>query len=105
MKENEERAIKDLKKALSKKFNLLELRLFGSKARGQEEPDSDIDVMIELAGSNAEIESQIDDIIFEINLKNDSFISAVIFSRKELEEGPLAESPLYKKIQSEGLTI
>lgn len=105
LKENEERAIKALKEVLSKKFDLLDLRLFGSKARAKGDPESDIDVMIEVAESDPEIDAQIDDIIFEINLKNDSFISAVIFSRKELEEGPLAESPLYKIIQREGLSI
>lgn len=61
--------------------------------------------MIEIADSNPEIEAQINDITFEINLQNDSFISVIIFSRKELEEGPLAESPIYKMIQREGLPI
>jgi len=105
LNENEERAIKALEDVLSKKFALLDLRLFGSKTRGESDSGSDIDVMIEIADSNPEIEAQINEIIFEINLQNDSFISAVIFSRKELEEGPLAESPLYKIVQKEGLPI
>jgi hypothetical protein len=33
------------------------------------------------------IASEIDDIIFEINLAHDAFISAVIFGKKEIEEG------------------
>ena len=61
--------------------------------------------MIEVVESNPEIESQIDDIIFEINLKNDSFISAIIFSKKEIEEGPVTESPIYKIIEKEGVSI
>ena len=35
--------------------------------------------------------------IFEINLKYDCFITALFFSRKELDAGPLTESPIYKK--------
>jgi len=36
----------------------------------------------------------------------DSFqLSPAIFSRKELEEGPLSESPLYKAIQREGIPL
>lgn len=105
MKENEEKAIKALKEVLSKRFGLVDLRLFGSKTRGESDFESDVDVMIEIADSNPEIEAQINDIIFEINLQNDSFISVIIFSRKELEEGPLAESPIYKMIQREGLPI
>jgi len=105
LNENEEKAIKALENALSKKFGLLDLRLFGSKARGEAHSESDIDVMIEIADSNSEIEAQINEVIFKINLQNDSFISAVIFSRKELQEGPLAESPLYKIVQKEGVPI
>jgi len=105
LNENEEKAIKALENVLSKKFGLLHLRLFGSKTRGEAHSESDIDVMIEIADSNSEIEAQINEIIFEINLQNDSFISAVIFSRKELQEGPLAESPLYKIIQKEGVPV
>ena len=105
LKKNEEEAIGSLKKALSERFNLIDFRLFGSKVRGESTSESDIDVMIELAETNPEIESQIDDIIFEINLKNDSFISAIIFSKKEIEEGPLAESPMYKIIEKEGVSI
>ena len=105
MKKNEKIAIRSLKKELSSRFNLVDLRLFGSKARGEDTPESDIDVMIEIAESNPEIESQIDDIIFEINLKNDSFIFAVFFSKKEIEEGPLSKSPIYKIIEKEGVSI
>jgi len=46
LSENEKAALIELKDALSKKFTLLDFRLFGSKARGDREPDSDIDVMI-----------------------------------------------------------
>ena len=105
LKDNEERALRDLKEVLSRKFDLIEFRLFGSKVRGISDFESDIDVMIEVAETNPDIESQIDDIVYEINLKNDSFISTVIFSKKELEEGPMAESPIYKIIQKEGIPI
>ena len=105
LKDNEARAIRDLKELLSRKFDLIEFRLFGSKVRGESDFESDIDVMIELAETNPDIEAQIDDIVYEINLKNDSFISTIIFSKKELEEGPMTESPIYKIIQKEGIPL
>ena len=105
LNENEERALRSLKEVLFNRFDLIDLRLFGSKVRGKSALDSDIDVMIEVAESNPEIESQIHDLVFEINLRNDSFISTIIFSKKELEEGPMSESPIYKVIQKEGVPI
>lgn len=105
LRENEKRAIETLKKELAKRVDLIELRLFGSKARGEGGAESDIDVMIQVAETNPEVEALIDDIIFKINLENESFISAIIFGQKELEEGPLSESPLYRVIQKEGVPI
>jgi len=105
LRENEWAAVMSLKDELSRRFKLIEFRLFGSKARGTSTQESDIDVMIELAESNPDIESEIGDIIFDINLKYDAFITAVIFSEAEISEGPLSESPLYKIIEKEGVPL
>ena len=96
-------AIGELKKILSEKYSLLDLRVFGSKARGEDTPESDIDIMIELSELNPRIEADIDKAIFNINLQYDCFISAVLFTKKELEEGPLDQSPLYRIIEREGI--
>lgn len=103
--QNERQALLDLKKILEERFRVLDYRVFGSKARGDDFPDSDIDVMIEIEDHDAQIEAEIDDVVFEINLAYGCQISTVIFGRKELEEGPLGESPLYRVIQKEGLKV
>ncbi|MBM3703292.1 MAG: hypothetical protein FJW63_10005, partial [Actinobacteria bacterium] len=87
LKKNEEKALRVLKDELSRNFDVINLRVFGSKVRGEDTPESDIDVMIELDEYNPDIKSQIYDIIFDINLENDTFISATIFTKKEIEEG------------------
>lgn len=103
--EKEKNALAQLKKALEGRFELIDFRMYGSKARGEASPESDIDVMIEIEDYNPATESEIDDIVFKINLEFDCFISTVIFSRKELEEGPLGESPLYRVIEREGVKV
>jgi predicted nucleotidyltransferase len=105
LSENERIALAKLKKALEGRFNVIDFRVFGSKARGEATPESDIDVMIEVEDYNPAVESGIDDLIFSINVEFDCFISAVIFGRKELEEGPLGESPLYRVIAKEGVAV
>jgi len=102
---NEEKALKELKIGLAENFQLLDFRIFGSKAIGTDIEDSDLDVMIVLEGLSPTIESRIDDLIFDINLKYDCFITAIFFSRKELEAGPMSESPIYKKIMIEGISL
>lgn len=102
---NEKAALKTLKEILSTRFNLLDLRIFGSKIKGYDTAQSDIDVMIELDEYNPGIRQAIHDIIFEINLENEAFISPTIFSKKEIEDGPLSESPIYKTIIREGIPV
>ena len=104
LKSNEKKALRVLKEALSP-FDIIDLRLFGSKARGTDVEGSDIDVMMVIQERTPQIESTIDDLIFEINLEHDCLISAVYFSVPELDPGPMDQSPIYKRIVSEGVRL
>jgi len=102
---NEKKALGALKLELSRKYELLDLKIYGSKAKGLDTPDSDLDVMVVLKNLTPLVESEIDDFIFEINIENNCLITAIFFDQKELEVGPLAESPLYRKISQEGIAF
>ncbi|HPL66367.1 MAG TPA: nucleotidyltransferase domain-containing protein [Smithellaceae bacterium] len=103
--DNEQQALKVLRERIFSKYPVVDFRLFGSKARGEGRPDSDLDVMIELPVNDPAAAAVIRDIIYNINLDYDVFISAVIFGKDEIEEGPMSEAPIYKIIQREGVTI
>jgi predicted nucleotidyltransferase len=105
LNENEKKAVEALKSRLEERFEVRDMRLFGSKVRGQAGPDSDVDIMIELPKRSLEIESEIDDIAFEVNLRNDSFITTIVFGQDELQQGPMKESPIYKTIRKEGIPV
>jgi hypothetical protein len=102
---NEKIALKELQKKISESYNLVDFRLYGSKAKGTDMPGSDLDVMIVLEACSPIIESEIDDLIFNINLQYDCFITALFFSQAELDTGALSESPVYKKILQEGVSV
>jgi predicted nucleotidyltransferase len=103
--ENEEQALKRLRGELFARYPIIDFRLYGSKARGEKRQDSDLDVMIELPDYDRAIVEEIDDIVYRINLEHDVFISALVFGKDELEEGPMSESPIYKVIQREGIPL
>jgi len=105
LNDNERRALKKLRDALQEKITILDIRLFGSRARGQGDEDSDLDVMIEIPEYDAALVAWIDDIVFGINLDHDVFICPTVFGRDELEEGPMSEAPIYKAICREGISL
>jgi len=102
---NEKKALNALKIRLNKTYELLDLKIYGSKAKNLDTPQSDLDIMVVLKNLTPLIESEIDDLIFEINIENDCLITALFFDQEELEVGPLSESPIYKKISREGITF
>jgi predicted nucleotidyltransferase len=102
---NESKALNSLKIELNKRYELLDLKIYGSKAKGLDTPNSDLDVMVVLKNLTPLIESEIDDLIFEINIENDCLITAIFFDQEELEVGPLSESPIYRKISQEGIVF
>jgi len=105
LSETERTAIEELRSKLSRRYAVVDFLVFGSKATGTDVAGSDIDIMIVLEQTSPDIESQIDDTIFDINLKYDCLISAIFFSVNELEDGPLAESPIFKKAVAEGIRV
>ncbi|MFP3870554.1 MAG: nucleotidyltransferase family protein [Syntrophobacteria bacterium] len=105
LKANEKEALAELGSILKERFSVVDLWLFGSKARGVASGESDLDVMIVLEKSTPEIQSTIDDLVFELNLAHDCLISSVVFSKEELEAGPLSESPLYRTVINEGVRV
>jgi predicted nucleotidyltransferase len=105
LRKSEREALNELKAALSQQLELIDFRLFGSKARGDSTTDSDMDVMLVLEDVSPEIRQRVFDIIYEIDLKYDSLISPVLYARRDLEEGPFSESPLYRNAVSEGIPL
>ncbi|MEW6441634.1 MAG: nucleotidyltransferase domain-containing protein [bacterium] len=105
LNQEEQAALRDLKARLANEVGPVTLLLFGSKVKGEGTPESDLDVFIQVPEYTFEIESIIDDIIFEINLRHGVFISSVIFGENELAGGPLSESPLYKNVRSHGVRL
>lgn len=102
---NERKALEELRERLLKLYRVRDMQVFGSKAKGTDVEGSDVDVMVVLAESTPSIESEIDDLVFEINLKHDCLIVPLYFAQDELESGPLSEAPVYKSILREGIPL
>lgn len=99
---NELKALQNLKKMISKKYKLLDFVLFGSKASGNDTEESDIDVMIKVDEETLDAKWDIYKMTAEVNVDFGCVISSILFNRRELEEGPMKESSLYRRVEEEG---
>ncbi len=105
MKEHDYKILCELKKRLSEKIILLDIRLFGSRSREDADEFSDFDVFIETETLDREIKEIIKDIAWEVGIENMAVISPLIFSRYELTDSPLRYSPVVENIMNEGIKI
>jgi len=80
--------------------------LFGSRARGDNRPDSDWDILILI--DNKSITNKIEDMfrdgLYDIEIESGQIISTFIYS-KEYWDSTLVYSPLFKKVNSEGILL
>lgn len=92
-----------LTKALNK--DRPHLILFGSKARSDSRPDSDIDVLIIIKEISLQKRQIISDIATEIFLEKQVDISPHVYSQKEYQNFLSLQTPFMLLIKREGLAI
>lgn len=80
--------------------------LFGSEARGEARPDSDIDLLILVDGDKMSLEQEeiITLPLYELELKTGVVISPIIMLKKLWENRPF-KTPFYINIVNEGIIL
>jgi predicted nucleotidyltransferase len=102
---NELEALKKLREALTRDFRLIELRLFGSKARGDSGPESDVDVLIILSEYDWRIRHKVHRLCFEIGLEHDVVLCPILYSQHEFASDVTRTTPFYQNVQREGIRL
>lgn len=80
--------------------------LYGSEARGDARPDSDIDVLILLDGERRDLkhEDELSGVLYEIELATGVLVSPTVMLRKQWENMPF-KTPFYINVMNEGKRI
>lgn len=87
--------------------SIVDLRLFGSEARGTAAPDSDIDVLVVVRPEDqyAALETRVVDIAFDVNLEFNVFISPSVVTQAILNHPVWRESPFIETVLREGVAL
>ena len=85
-----------------KSDDIEQIILFGSVARGDDDEDSDIDILI-VSDNTKKIESKIATEVFNIVLNDKEFISAHIMSKNKLNK--IKDFSLLKNINADGIIL
>ncbi|MBA7539850.1 hypothetical protein ES705_32135 [subsurface metagenome] len=106
MKEIEKKILHSFKLLLSQRVALHRIVVYGSRARGDAEPESDMDVLVVLNGPNtAKARRHINDCAWEAGFEYGLVISPVTVSRNNWENGPEKYSLLAQAVEEEGIAV
>ncbi len=101
--ETDRRIVREFQRRLADVVTVLDLRVFGSRARGDAVSDSDLDVFIELEACSSEQRQRISEIAWEVGFEMDRIISTVVTTRHELEHGAMGANPIVLTVEREGV--
>ena len=104
MTEKDERVLQEFALRVRLPFPDAAIWAFGSRARGEAAPESDLDVCVVVDRLDEAGDEQIMSAAWETGFAADVVISTVTFSRDQFTAGPLAHSPLVQAIQRDGVT-
>jgi len=102
-----DKAILDRFKTLvSTRLRVHKVILFGSRARGDADPQSDLDVVVVLEGGvEAGAQEYVSDCAWEAGFEHGIVVVPVVFTRGEWEHGPERQSLFVKAVETEGVPV
>jgi len=102
----EKNVLDKLKSLLLSQVAVYKLVLFGSRARGDADPFSDMDVLVVLDGApGEEVFDYISDCAWEAGFAQGIVVVPVVFTRDEWENSPQRYSLLACAVEAEGVLL
>jgi predicted nucleotidyltransferase len=103
---NDRRAIEEAVALLRDRFPVERVILFGSKARGDDDAESDVDLLVLTSRPLSRSERRaISDAVFPIQLRHDAVLSPLIVSRDEWETGVVSALPIHDEVLEQGVVV
>ena len=105
IKDNERNAVIEASAMLREAFPVKEVVLFGSKARGDDDGESDIDLLVLTSQPVSWSDRKaINNALYEIQIRYDIIISPLITTVAEWNEGTYSVLPIHAEISAQGVS-
>jgi len=92
-------------KLLENRIPVREVIVFGSRARGDACPDSDLDVLVLLDWTSFELERLVSHCAWEIGFEVEVIIQTVVMTCQQARESPEKSSLLLLAVEMEGVSV
>ena len=104
--ENDRNSVMQAASSLKSELPVSKVILFGSKARGQADIYSDIDILVIISCPvTTRLRGIVSDKLAEINLQNDVLMSSVVVFEKDWSDGLIRYMPIYSEVQRDGCEV
>ena len=105
IQDSDRKIVSEFRSRLEAIIPILDLRVFGSRARGDATEESDLDVFIKIAELDRSCREKISDLAWEVGFEYDLVISTFVVTEAQVERGAMGASPLLFKVLQEGIPI
>ena len=79
--------------------------LFGSRARGDEKPYSDYDILIVAAERDRDLMDAVHDAVMDTLLATGRLVSPKVFRRRDFDRFSAIPTPFFKRVLQEGISL
>ncbi|HHY32625.1 MAG TPA: nucleotidyltransferase domain-containing protein [Firmicutes bacterium] len=108
LKKKDRDALDDFVKRLREsplREGIRDIRLFGSKLRGDDTPDSDIDVLVIVSRLDRGVKEAVIDVAFDVNLRHDVYISPRVIPEHVFRDRIWKLTPFIQTLEREGVSL